>query len=323
MTEKLEALKAQGVVFERAACPMGCGDGEVVVLDGRDRVTQLPGTFTVVACRGCGLRRTSPRPVPSSMGIFYPDSYAPYHPEGQGTPTKGGASFVGRVISALGLRSHALPPVKPGRMLEVGCASGAFLTAMQKLGWSVQGIEYSDAAAAVARSKGLDVQTSSIEGAGAPAAAVDLIVGWMVLEHLHEPRRALEKMRGWIADDGWLVLSVPDASALEARVFGDAWYALQIPTHLFHYTPKTLGRLLSDSGWAVERVRRQPNAMNLLNSMVAVCEDRRMERCARIARAVAAKPQFAILRRMLGIGLGIIGQSGRMEVWARPSLVRP
>src|SRR3546814_19345766 len=60
---------------------------------------------------------------------------------------------------------------------------------------------------------------------------VDLIVGWMVLEHLHQPLAVLRKLRRWIQPDGWLVLSVPDAGSLEFRVFGDRWYALQLPTH--------------------------------------------------------------------------------------------
>jgi predicted SAM-dependent methyltransferase len=34
----------------------------------------------------------------------------------------------------------------------------------------------------------------------------------MVLEYLHDPMLGLKKLHNWIAPDGWLVLSVPNAA---------------------------------------------------------------------------------------------------------------
>src|SRR3546814_9273497 len=86
---------------------------------------------------------------------------------------------------------------------------------------------------------------------------VDLIVGWMVLEHLHQPLAVLRKLRRWIQPDGWLVLSVPDAGSLEFRVFGDRWYALQLPTHLHHFSPETLANMMTAAGWTADRDRKR------------------------------------------------------------------
>src|SRR3546814_20558991 len=63
---------------------------------------------------------------------------------------------------------------------------------------------------------------------GDPETPFDVVVGWMVLEHLHEPLAALKKLRRWVRQDGWLVLSVPDAGGLELKLFRDRWYALHL-----------------------------------------------------------------------------------------------
>lgn len=45
-----------------AACPLGCPPTDETILVGRDRLYNLPGEFTVVKCRTCGLKRTNPMP---------------------------------------------------------------------------------------------------------------------------------------------------------------------------------------------------------------------------------------------------------------------
>src|SRR3546814_6395605 len=89
----------------------------------------------------------------------------------------------------------------------------------------------------------------------------------MVLEHLHQPLDVLQKLRSWVRPDGWLVLSVPDAGGLEFRLFGDRWYALQLPTHLHHFSPETLTRMLTAAGWAVDRTLWHGSATNTLMSL--------------------------------------------------------
>ena len=56
-----------------------CGSGQAdLLLTGPDRLHHLPGQFGVVACRRCGLVRTSPRPTLESLAAAYPEQYAPH-----------------------------------------------------------------------------------------------------------------------------------------------------------------------------------------------------------------------------------------------------
>jgi 2-polyprenyl-3-methyl-5-hydroxy-6-metoxy-1,4-benzoquinol methylase len=196
---------------------------------------------------------------------------------------------------------------------------------MVECGWEVEGIEASPRAADVARSQGFLVQTSTLENAVPEAIPYDLIVAWMAIEHLHEPRIALQKLHGWIKPGGWLVFSVPNANSVEFRLFKDAWYALQLPTHLFHYTPRTLQRLLQASGWTIRQIFHQRVLSNLAASAGYVLQDRRI--FPRLARFLVQFPdepgrqhQYAY---PLALGLSAIGQTGRMTVWAQRTIDVP
>ncbi len=310
------------VLLENMKCPLGCPPEDETILVGRDRLHNLPGEFTVVKCRTCGLMRTNPRPTPRTIGYYYPDDYGPYHgtrvdhtklSDGPLPPWK---RLLKRVFQ---FNTQCLPPLPPGRMLEVGCASGAFLHRMACQGWEVEGIEPSEDAANSARLLGYPVYMGSIEGAPEPDYLYDLVVGWMVLEHLHNPLLALKKLRRWVKPGGWLAISVPNAAALEFRMFKDAWYALQVPTHLYHYTPRTLEMLLAKTGWRREKVFDQRILTNLVVSL-GYCLQDKMPR-SRLASYLVNFPNIGVAGNLMlypfAYVLSLFGQAGRMTVWAR------
>jgi len=316
--------------MERSSCLFGCGVGDETVLVGQDRLHGLAGEFTVVRCRTCGLMRTDPRPTRASIGLYYPQEYGPHQvaPGGESDPSPSGtpawkalAARAHRFLSHDMYRFHneALPDLPPGRMLEIGCAAGSFLSRMRRKGWEVEGIEFSGRAAQAAVTAGFSVRTVTLEEATDPHHPYDLIVGWMVLEHLHDPLLGLAKLRRWLAPGGRLVVSVPNAGSLEFRVFRDAWYALQLPTHLYHFTPKTLNKLLAASGWRTEKILHQRVLSNLAGSLGHFLRDRGTR--GRLARALEDFPtmggRWHYRLYPVAVLLGMFGQTGRMTVWAR------
>ncbi|RZS47546.1 methyltransferase family protein [Sphaerotilus mobilis] len=311
----------ESVELEDRPCPLGCAPSDVAVLSGCDRIHGLPGRFNVVCCGQCGLTRTNPRPTASTIGAYYPADYAPYLAVDT-RPGRPKDKFRHRLRSRLtrfwGRDTRRLPAILPGHMLEVGCASGNYLREMKPKGWTVEGIEFSDHAAAQARETGLHVQTSSIEGASEPQMRPDLIAAWMVLEHLHEPIAALRKLRGWIKDDGYLVGAVPDFDAFDRRIFGTYWYALHLPAHLYHYNQETLKAVLAQGGWELIKTRWQTNELNLLRTVEYKLIDAHSKRRLAMLRWFNSSRVMRKARRWLGWLLGVTHQSGRMEFWARP-----
>ncbi len=76
-----------------------------------------------------------------------------------------------------------------------------------------------------------------------------------MLEHLREPRQAVEICHRALVPQGRLLLAVPNFGSLQSRVGGAEWFHLDLPRHVFHFTPQTLARLLESSGYEIEQMR--------------------------------------------------------------------
>ncbi len=308
--------------FEKVPCPLGCQENDQTVVTGRDLLHDVEGEFTVVRCGSCGLMRTNPRPTLETIYRYYPDNYGPYlrsQVRQTDSVTSGGKKLLRSIVSkAFNSNANRLPQMNPGRMLEVGCASGAYLHKMKEDGWEVEGIEFSSKAAAAASALGYRVHAGPLETAPAPTEQYDLIVGWMVLEHLHDPISSLETLREWSKPGAWLVLSVPNAASLEFKLFKDKWYALQVPTHLHHFTPKTIEKILKATGWRMEKVYQQRVMSNLIVSMGYVLRNSGYERIGeKLVRFPGAKAVWHYTLYPLAWVLAWLGQTGRMTVHAR------
>ncbi|MEI7590453.1 MAG: class I SAM-dependent methyltransferase, partial [Deltaproteobacteria bacterium] len=168
---------------------------------------------------------------------------------------------------------------------------------------------------------GYRVHAGPLETAPQPDEAFDLIVGWMVLEHLHDPVGCLQKIRKWAKPGAWLVLSIPNAWSLEFHLFKDKWYALHLPAHLHHFTPTTIKKILSASGWKLEKVYHQRVLNNLIASTGYVLCDKGY---AKLGQKFIDFPTHAgrwhyVLYPLAWL-LSLFGQTGRMTIWARPSI---
>jgi SAM-dependent methyltransferase len=204
-------------------------------------------------------------------------------------------------------------------MLEIGCSSGGYMEQVRLQGWRVEGIEFSDQAASIARSKGFNVQTGSLEQVQVPDEQYDVITAWMVLEHLHEPVLGLKRLREWIKPEGYLVASVPVSKSLAKLFFKDSCYDLHLPNHLFHYTPETLKIVLANSGWKVERTFWQRNSNTLLMSFEYWAAENNVMKVLNFAKWLRLGKGAVRIRMILSILLGVTHQSGRIEIWARPA----
>lgn len=311
------------IILEDVVCPLGCSKSDEIVLTGRDLLHGLPGEFTILKCRTCGMMRTNPRPTPEAIGFYYPDDYGPYLGT-QVRQTKHKRStaikqllkpFINRLFN---FNTTALPPLPPGRMLELGCASGSYLYQMAEQGWHVQGIEFSKKAAQTAAQLGYHVHAGPLETAPNPDEPFDLIVGWMVLEHLHDPLGCLKKLREWARPGAWLVLSVPNAESLEFRVFKEKWYALHLPNHLYHFTPQVLERVFKASGWKLKKIHHQRVLSNLIGSTGYVLRNKGFTKLGqKFIDFPEGGGRWNYVLYPLARLLGVFGQTGRMTVWAR------
>jgi len=267
--------------------------------------------------------RTNPRPTKEGIGIYYPDDYGPYvgtqiHETEVVSRRKQVTKSIVKCL--VNFNTQPMPAIKPGKMLEVGCASGAFLHQMAGRGWRVQGIEFSANAAQAAAQRGYVVHAGSLEEAAFGLdERFDLIVGWMVLEHLHDPVWGLRKLRELAKPETWLVLSVPNADSLEFRIFKENWYSLHLPNHLFHFTPETISSVLRSGGWSLERILYHRLINNFVVSVGYILDDNNYTalggRLIEMAKRGGAAGAYALYP--FAWLLAHLGQTDRMTVWAR------
>jgi 2-polyprenyl-3-methyl-5-hydroxy-6-metoxy-1,4-benzoquinol methylase len=142
--------------------------------------------------------------------------------------------------------------IKPsGKLLDIGCYSGAFLEAAQQNNYEIFGIEASTNALSVAAQKiSGDLRAGMAEEVLGqfPDEYFDIITLLDVIEHLQNPSQILALIKTKLKNDGLLVFSTPDAASLLARLQGGNWHAL-LPHHLYYFSVKNLKILLSSVAW--------------------------------------------------------------------------
>ena len=166
-------------------CPVCGATGRVTLYSGlRDRAFRsAPGEWTLVRCTGCDSAFLDPRPTPATIGLAYGSYYthadadapSPAPVAGvrvrlahdyrrarwgyeQGMPIPGGrllAKLLPSRAAIVDREVRHLPAKQDGRLLDVGCGDGAFVSYMTDLGWQAEGV---------------DPDPAAIQGAAPPAS---------------------------------------------------------------------------------------------------------------------------------------------------------
>lgn len=159
-------------------------------------------------------------------------------------------------------RPELLPLVPSGarNVLELGCAAGAFGAALKRArDCRVTGVELTPDVARRAAERLDRVIVGDCEALDLTALLggerFDCLVAADVLEHLHDPLRVLQRLRGFVTPDATLVASFPNVrhySVLAGLVTGHWTYAdagILDRTHLRFFTRREFARLLHEAGF--------------------------------------------------------------------------
>lgn len=200
-------------------------------------------SFAIVQCTNCSFLLTNPRPDAQSIGRYYESQdYVSHSDTNQGLINQVyqvARSFT--VRQKVALVGKQAP--RKGRLLDYGCGTGYFLAACQKAGWQVAGLEPNDTARQLAeQNTGQPINAGDLSQF--ETASFDAVTLWHVLEHVHDLNGTLRELTRVLKPDGVLVIAVPNAESPDAQYYREQWAAYDVPRHLYHFTAKTITRLL-------------------------------------------------------------------------------
>ncbi|OGP92890.1 MAG: hypothetical protein A2156_10035 [Deltaproteobacteria bacterium RBG_16_48_10] len=291
-----------------------CGsDQHQFLFEGWDRVFGIPGKFRLVRCKDCGLTFINPQPDSETLKAFYPDVYYASNPShyrdysrlrrevleayfGYESPPQGspGLRLLKRIfLLPFRIRyQHSIPFIKGGKMLDIGCGNGTELYKLKRMGWEAYGVEMDEQASERARSKGISVFTGDLFEAGYPDQFFHVVRMSFVLEHLPHPRETLQEIQRVLVPQGRVYISIQNARSLHYWLFGPRWFSLDVPRHLFTFTPKTIQRLFSSLDLELKSVWFDSGTRSFLASLQYIINDRYQRRAGYTASQSVVKNRF-------------------------------
>ncbi len=240
-----------------------------------DQLWKKPGVFWIVRCRDCSLLHT--RPVPKDLGAYYPHEYPAYRalPKLKQAP-----GWIRRIFDAAWFTLPDLP--RGARVLEIGCGAGMFLVEIADRGWDVTALDMSEEAISHVRNAGFKGVVGTLEQAKFPSGHFDAVFAWMLVEHLVDPLAGLREIARILKPGAHFAFSVPNADG-GFEFWRDRWFSLMVPTHVHHFTKRTLGDVLRRGGFAPVRFIQQ---RTLLTQLSQVGLGAWADKNVRLARAI-------------------------------------
>ena len=315
-------------------CPSCRSASFAVLLTHRDRYYHRGGPITVVQCARCGVVSYDPLPTPEELATYYPSDYYAYREEPDAPPQRSGlrarlddlhlgirpnlllAALLWPLLWYKEVYSYArfLRPIPRGRLLDVGCGDGAFLLKAQRMGFACAGLEpWGNAARATLERAGIPFHQMPLEQLDPALGTFDVITLNHVFEHLTDPDTALQALRKLLAPGGRLLVRMPSTDQILFRRWPQNWFQLEMPRHIYLFTPRNFATLAARQGFRVERVIGEFYPTHLQHFLKASLFRRDFSEAHWIdstAISFALLPVCALLR--------LFGQADCMAVWLRP-----
>jgi 2-polyprenyl-3-methyl-5-hydroxy-6-metoxy-1,4-benzoquinol methylase len=223
------------------------------------RTHRINGEKSILWCADCGFGWQHPLPNSEEIRDYY-DVCPTYNIHGVDEKEASAIKRIRRIDRLMTYR---------GRLLDIGSGLGYFLKIAQDDGWSVTGLEPQKSAALFCQNNlGINVIMGGIHNHKFDRESFDVVTLWDVWEHVHDPLQFFDQCISLLAPGGLLVLAVPNASGLPARIFKGQWrYVMK--THLNYFTLSYVNRIFADRGLAIERSDHTIKIQSLLQGFTS------------------------------------------------------
>lgn len=281
--------------MRRNDCPACSGDDVIPKYNIR--------SYRILQCEECETLFVENVPSEDALSAIYADKQ--YYSMSGGALRRIASENERRIaeLRRLGLR---------GNLLDVGCASGAFLDAAREAGFSTTGIEQSEHTSAEARARGHKVFVGRLQELASSIGQHDVVVSLDVIEHVPEPYAFVTLLKECLKPSGMLVISTPNYSGAISRLLGEKDPFFIPPEHLNFFSRLGLERLGTRAGLTVCETR---TFGQLLEEEFARGVKKFVPWSDRFPNSLAVSPVntlFAVLNRLkLGLELELYFRNAR------------
>ncbi len=244
-------LSANPEMVEEVDC-LFCGSGRKGAIKTRNQLR-------IVRCLDCGLIYTDRRLNRRGLELYYQEGY--FTGQRRSSFRDYDAERPEKLLDFR--RKYALLKRHggPGKLLDVGCATGFSLEAAAAEGFDPAGVELSRWAAGQNRS-GFPVYNCDLVEMD-PSVRYDAISLWDVIEHFLDPEVSFRMLGLLLGDGGRLAFTYPDPASLFARAMGRRWSIFDPEEHAVFYSRRILSTWLGRHGFTRVLDRREERSFTL------------------------------------------------------------
>lgn len=141
--------------------------------------------------------------------------------------------------------------LKGVKLFDAGANTGVFLKQVQQYTENIKGVEPSkDAVIAAKNLFDITIDNNLINETKIIDSDFDIITMWDVIEHLFDPKQDLTFLHDKLKLEGKIFISTHNIGDLYTKIKGDK-YPLYMYQHFFHFSKKTLKKMLEEVGFEV------------------------------------------------------------------------
>ena len=264
-----------------------CGhDDTRIVCYGKDRLMHTDDIkFKTVQCKHCGLVYINPQLEPRELSKYYPDSYGSYSENKEIFKYSVFGGLLKKFVKKMNDTKHAsqTPSIEDSSKktyLDFGCGGSRGLENAKRAhpNWDIYGFDNNPKVCKQIQKKGFKAFCGDIADIALPKNFFDVVNMSSVIEHVYDPKYTMKKLNTSLKKGGVVVIRTPNYNSFSRVLFQKFWVFMDSPRHLFLFTRKTLGTLLHDTGFEVEKIEFLPNPYPEIKSFYYLLhkKDRRM-----------------------------------------------
>jgi len=212
----------------------------------------------LVKCEHCQMVQISPRVHQEIILSSYSGAIDPKFIEQDTWRIKTFSRSLKKICKTLNIS-----PSKNIKVLDIGCAGGAFPKEASDAGFSVIGVEPSRWLCVEGKKRyHLDLRPGILEEQEFEPLSFDIITLWDVIEHLTDPEKTMAKIKTLLKPNGALVVNYPDYGSWQAKIFGKRWPFL-LSVHLYYFTPQTISNFFKKCSFEIIETRPHRQSLGL------------------------------------------------------------